>query len=1043
MKNTLNHYIRSFQDRHKSIRRYLAVFLALATGVFLIVSWKLHHTGISMTADYQCGYTTEHVHTDACYTKTLVCQKEESDGQEGHTHSENCYNTEREQICGKEEQEPVPAHHHKEECYETELVCTTPEHTHTVECLIDETADVETEADWESTIPQNLTENWAENVVLIAQSQMGYQESRKNFRLADDGITRKGYTRYGAWYGNEYGDWCAMFAAFCIRYAGIPAEQMPVNSGCAAWISELKNAGMYVESQTKQSKSGDLVFFDLDQDGSADHVGIVEKVQESGTLKVIEGNSADMVKENEWAAEDAKILGYGLIPENPLFQTQKEVKTEEKAAEEMTADAEEPEHTEDTANAENIDAPETEPDETSQAETPKEQRISMSEQVTGLTGGETRYDADRNVYSSELKVDFNFQKDQIEKNGYQYYYKYPEGVIIPNGLLDGKNHDLYDADGKKAGTYRFEKTESGAYRLAIDFDQAYVAAAGETIRGFVQFSGEIDGTKADGDGNIKLVGKDQVTLDIPKEAIKYPDNETNHYDISTKKNGSYEIKNGKLIYTVYVTSLKGTPGTIDFQDVIQAEGMELGSPEITVTKEMVSRYYGENGSWWDSNPITEEKMENQESTSENGTIRMTLPTIEPAQEKTDNNGGSYKEYTRYKIVYTYEATNLNTEQPTAKNIASASSKNDQTKVKSSAETNTTIQNKHTVEKTGSFDTAENQIIWKITLNRNHLNLAGSGLTDEMLAKLADGTDVTIQPAEGYEITRDESGKITGIRFTAEEGKTNTGEYTITYRTKAEPSWDSREVQNTATFQPGDGSAKISTTGTVWIGGGEIAKAVGSAEKSADGTTMVLPWKVTLTVPESGILSGTSIVDDPTKNQWGGAGGTHYLTKEQVQAWTEGIYWADAEENRIATVSISDIAEISFQASDGKSYTLNEILNHTTENADSLTYTICNMTLKDTLTVPNGAKKLIFAYKTTANIADASIGSTWFCNKIRVGKREAYADYEYKKGGIVKTDENGSTETTSKKNADGTLTWKITATLAEKNSMLSHYSTPAI
>ena len=1036
MKNTLNHYIRSFQDRHKSIRRYLAVFLALATGVFLIVSWKLHHTGISMTADYQCGYTTEHVHTDACYTKTLVCQKEESDGQEGHTHTENCYNTEREQICGKEEQEPVPAHHHTEECYETELVCTTPEHTHTVECLIDETADVETEADWESTIPQNLTENWAENVVLIAQSQMGYQESRKNFRFADDGTTRKGYTRYGAWYGNEYGDWCAMFAAFCIRYAGVSAEQMPVNSGCAAWISELKNAGMYVGSQTKQSKSGDLVFFDLDQDGSADHVGIVEKVQESGTLKVIEGNSADMVKENEWAAEDAKILGYGLIPENPLFQTQKEVKTEEKAAEEMTADAEEPEHTEDTANAENIDAPETEPDETSQAETPKEQRISMSEQVTGLTGGETRYDADRNVYSSELKVDFNFQKDQIEKNGYQYYYEYPEGVIIPNGLLDGKNHDLYDADGKKAGTYRFEKTKSGAYRLAIDFDQAYVAAAGETIRGFVQFSGEIDGTKADGDGNIKLVGKDQVTLDIPKEAIKYPDNETNHYDISTKKNGSYEIKNGKLIYTVYVTSLKGTPGTIDFQDVIQAEGMELGSPEITVTKEMVSRYYGENGSWWDSNPITEEKMENQESTSENGTIQMTLPKIEPAQEKTDGNGTTYKEYTRYKIVYTYEATNLNTEQPTAKNIASASSKNDQTKVKSSAETNTTIQNKHTVEKTGSFDTAENQIIWKITLNRNHLNLAGSGLTDEMLAKLADGTDVTIQPAEGYEITRDESGNITGIRFTAEEGKTNTGEYTITYRTKAEPSWDSREVQNTATFQPGDGSAKISTTGTVWIGGGEIAKAVGSAEKSADGTTMVLPWKVTLTVPESGILSGTSIVDDPTKNQWGGAGGTHYLTKEQVQAWTEGIYWADAEENRIATVSISDIAEISFQASDGKSYTLNEILNHTTENADSLTYTICNMTLKDTLTVPNGAKKLIFAYKTTANIADASIGSTWFCNKIRVGKREAYADYEYKKGGIVKTDENGSTETTSKKNADGTLTWKITATLAEKSSMLS-------
>lgn len=60
MKNTLNHYIRNFQDKHKSIRLYLAVFLVLAAGIFLVVSWKLHHTGISMTADYQCGYTAEH-----------------------------------------------------------------------------------------------------------------------------------------------------------------------------------------------------------------------------------------------------------------------------------------------------------------------------------------------------------------------------------------------------------------------------------------------------------------------------------------------------------------------------------------------------------------------------------------------------------------------------------------------------------------------------------------------------------------------------------------------------------------------------------------------------------------------------------------------------------------------------------------------------------------------------------------------------------------------------------------------------------------------
>lgn len=134
MKNTLNHYIRNFQDKHKSIRLYLAVFLVLAAGIFLVVSWKLHHTGISMTADYQCGYTAEHVHTDACYTKTLVCQKEETDGQEGHTHTESCYEEKTTLNCEKEE------HVHGQECYDEDgtLICEKEEHTHTENCYYTE-----------------------------------------------------------------------------------------------------------------------------------------------------------------------------------------------------------------------------------------------------------------------------------------------------------------------------------------------------------------------------------------------------------------------------------------------------------------------------------------------------------------------------------------------------------------------------------------------------------------------------------------------------------------------------------------------------------------------------------------------------------------------------------------------------------------------------------------------------------------------------------------------------------------------------------------
>ena len=44
----------------------------------LFVNWQLHGVGISMTADYHCGYE-EHQHTAACYEKVLTCGYEEGE----------------------------------------------------------------------------------------------------------------------------------------------------------------------------------------------------------------------------------------------------------------------------------------------------------------------------------------------------------------------------------------------------------------------------------------------------------------------------------------------------------------------------------------------------------------------------------------------------------------------------------------------------------------------------------------------------------------------------------------------------------------------------------------------------------------------------------------------------------------------------------------------------------------------------------------------------------------------------------------------------
>ena len=56
---------------------------------------------------------------------------------------------------------------------------------------------------------------------------------------------------------------------------------------------------------------GDIIFFDWESDGLADHVGIVEKV-ENGFVYTVEGNSGDVCAERHYTLRVAPIFGFGL-----------------------------------------------------------------------------------------------------------------------------------------------------------------------------------------------------------------------------------------------------------------------------------------------------------------------------------------------------------------------------------------------------------------------------------------------------------------------------------------------------------------------------------------------------------------------------------------------------------------------------------------------------------------------------------------------------------------------------------------------------------
>ena len=249
---------------------------------------------------------TAHVHTARCYgTWELVC------GQEEHTHSEACTQNEQEEtvFCGKD------AHTHGEACRDEngELVCGTEEHTHSLACYADPNADVETAELWEKTFAGvTPAGNWRQDTLAIAETQLGYAESTKNYVVAEDGETVKGYTRYGAWCEEPYGDWNVMFLTFCLHYAGV--EGVPPDRDCGGWVTSWADA--FEPAQSHTPAVGDLVLFDRDGDGTADRAGLVAQITDSG-FAAMEGDAEDAVRLLTYGADDPGILGYINLPEGP------------------------------------------------------------------------------------------------------------------------------------------------------------------------------------------------------------------------------------------------------------------------------------------------------------------------------------------------------------------------------------------------------------------------------------------------------------------------------------------------------------------------------------------------------------------------------------------------------------------------------------------------------------------------------------------------------------------------------------------------------
>ena len=155
-----------------------------------------------------------------------------------------------------------------------------------------------------------------EAIVSEAISHIGVKEGTVlHHKIIDRYNSRKPLPRG---YAVKYTDpWCATFISYLAIVMGY-TDIIPVECGCPQMITLAKQMGIWVEDDSYVPKPGDILLYDWqdsgvgDNTGTADHIGIVEKVV-GNTETVIEGNYQDSVKRRELAVNGRYIRGY-IVP---------------------------------------------------------------------------------------------------------------------------------------------------------------------------------------------------------------------------------------------------------------------------------------------------------------------------------------------------------------------------------------------------------------------------------------------------------------------------------------------------------------------------------------------------------------------------------------------------------------------------------------------------------------------------------------------------------------------------------------------------------
>lgn len=778
------------------------------------------------TGNYICGFE-EHTHTDDCFTteteteEKLICGYEEgqvlSDGtaaEDGIAALEdtNTATSVADDSSSEAVSEPV-LHHHTEACYEKVLTCTIPEHTHTLECLADYSADVETDDDWEK-YSVGLSDNWNEALLAVAKEQLGYKESEKNFQTDEalgDIIDVHHYTRYGAFYGNPYADWDVAFIAFCQHYAGIPKTEIPQRLGLEALRADMDAMGFaYLtegEDAAYEAIPGDVVTYNKNGTADDETIGIVETVGDD-SLTVISGAVEGAVVEVTVPFTDvtSTILvdqAYGdYVGEADDRDGSHDDEIAVQPADEKAAAA--VDASDDIFNTTGALDLNNEVNQEKLGLTFTFQKL-VGDEYINAGSGETIEEGD-NV---QVVVGFEAQAGTFEKgqNRNKAYYNLPYKLAEPLS-----NKDITDDHGKKIG------------RMDVNTDGLVVITFSDDVTGF-DYKDYFKGT-------FKVWGQAFAKDDSTSGTITFPGHGNSFTlkkksDIRIDKNVDSKIivEDGRTYfkYTIRVDSTNGTAGeTVTINDNI------TNLWNVTGQFDQASFKLTKNGTDAEI-PKNYPKIESKSD----GTSNFTIEGLEALQAGEN-----------YTLTYLYEITNANTLPKDGGNVTNSATASYGNNTSNPDETWKQIMSPElSVKKEGVYggnnpDTVmTGRILWTITVdNPSGRDLNGFKVKDTVqtegviildqddvsgnIIQIKDGNNNEVDKIVNGEAKKDGTAKVSddkrSFEYTFPANSTST-KYTFTYRTTVplNNSADSVQVLNKVNIDKGsehyqgDGSANVS------------------------------------------------------------------------------------------------------------------------------------------------------------------------------------------------------------------------------------------